>query len=259
MNSMQRLIILLSVPLFSACNNDEHKNEKAKVIDTNIPVEHIEPTADQKARREQSEAVCKAHNVPIYSNPNSLFVTSETQTTLRNQDEVAKRALALCYIGLKSEGLEKRILDQVDSAYHISPNFTPKEKEYVDAVAPTKQQVVDANWRYECLHVMLWALGYVDQLSYPAKPCDVAADNKIIHELANDANFKQKAKLRSKKEILDQADLILRLDWACVNARVKGQPMPGGLNNDVVTERHHALNWLISYANQDWDDVSTDT
>jgi hypothetical protein len=61
------------------------------------------------------------------------------------------------------------------------------------------------------------------------------------------------------QEILDQADLILRLDWACVNARVKKEPAPGNLDKGVVFERHHSLNWLINYMNQDWDNVSTDT
>jgi hypothetical protein len=65
--------------------------------------------------------------------------------------------------------------------------------------------------------------------------------------------------LRSKKEILDQADLILRLDWACVSTRVKNEPTPGGLNLSVVYERYYALNWLIKYMNLDWDSISTDT
>jgi hypothetical protein len=105
---------------------------------------------------------------------------------------------------------------------------------------------------------MLWALGFINTLDYPEKTCNVAADVKIIHDLTED-QLRSKAKLRSKKEILDMADLVLRLDWACVNARVKGEPAPGGLNKEVVYERHYALNWLIRYANQNWDEVSTDT
>ena len=27
----------------------------------------------------------------------------------------------------------------------------------------------------------------------------------------------------------------------------------------VVMERHYALNWLIGYSDQEWDDVTTDT
>jgi hypothetical protein len=49
------------------------------------------------------------------------------------------------------------------------------------------------------------------------------------------------------------------LDWACTEARLQKQPAPGDLNSDAVVERHHALNWLIQYGDQEWDDVSTDT
>jgi hypothetical protein len=166
--------------------------------------------------------------------------------------------LALLYIGLKSEGLEQKELDKLDKDYGISAKLTPEEREYATAKQPTEQQVIDANWRYEGLHVLLWALGYRDSLAYPDKMCDVAEDVGIIIEL-EEKGFRQKAKLRSKKEILDQADLALRLDWACVNARLEGKPAPGGLDSGVVLERHHCLNWLIKYMDQPWDDVSTDT
>ncbi len=65
--------------------------------------------------------------------------------------------------------------------------------------------------------------------------------------------------MRRKSEILDQADLILRFHWACREAQINGEQTPGGLNDDVVIERHRALNWLIRYMDRDWDDVTTDT
>lgn len=222
------------------------------------PVENITATKDQMERRARSEAICSAKKIPVYKNPNSLFVATDNEVSIRKQDEVVDRALALLFIGLKSEGLEQDALNDVDKHFGISAKLTPVEKAYAAAKQPTEQQKVDANWRYEGLHVLLWALGYVDKLSYPDKMCDVAADVKIIYNLKEKA-FRQNAKLRSKKEILDQADLILRLDWACVSARIKNDPAPGGLDKDVVTERHYTLNWLINYLNQDWDNVTTDT
>jgi Domain of unknown function (DUF4272) len=84
--------------------------------------------------------------------------------------------------------------------------LTPKERLYATAKKTTEQQKTDANWRYEGLHVMLWALGYLDSLVYPSRMCNVQADVKI-----------------------------------------------------VVYERHYALNWLMNYLGQAWDDVSTDT
>lgn len=146
----------------------------------------------------------------------------------------------------------------MDKDFGITAKLSPNEKAYATSQQPTEQQKIDANWRYESLHVMLWALSFIDTLSYPDKMCNVADDVKIIYEL-KEKGFRQKAKLRTKKEILDQADLILRLHWACVSARVKGQSAPSNLDKGVVFERHHSLNWLINYMKQDWDNVTTDT
>jgi hypothetical protein len=246
--------ILALLALFSC----QQKQSDAPSTRIGVPVEHVEATKDQQVRRAQSEAYCRAHGVPYYKNPTAMFTDSEAETTLRTQDQVVDRALALCFIGLKSEGMNESQLAEIDKAYNISSKLTSTERAYVTAPHPTEQQRTDANWRYEGLHVLLYALSYVPALSYPDRMCEVAPDVKIIHDLS-EAQFRERAKLRSKKEILDQADLILRLDWACTEARIKKEPAPGGLNSEVVVERHHALNWLIGYGGQEWDDVSTDT
>jgi hypothetical protein len=251
---MKRYAFLALLPLLS-CQEQQPADSPARV---GVPVEHVVATKDQQARRAQSEAYCRAHGVPYYKNPTAMLTDSEAEATLRTQDQVVDRALALCFIGLKSEGLKEAQLAEIDKAYHISSKLTPVERAYVTAPHPTEQQRTDANWRYEGLHVLLWALGYVPTLAYPDRMCEVAPDVKIIHDLS-EAQFRERAKLRSKKEILDQADLLLRLDWACTEARLQKQPAPGDLNSDAVVERHHALNWLIQYGDQEWDDVSTDT
>ena len=65
---------------------------------------------------------------------------------------------------------------------------------------------------------------------------------------------------KRQDDLLDEADLIFRYDWACVDARIKGEPAPAGLNSEVVYERHWGLNWLIDADGQnDWDLVSCNT
>jgi hypothetical protein len=251
---MNKYVSLVMIAASLSCGN--HKPDDKAAI--SVPVEHIDPTQAQKQRRAQSEAYCKAHGIPVYSNPNAMFLDDDNQVTLRTKDEVVDRALALCYVGFKSEEPEQSKLDFVNKRYNIIEKLSPAERDYVTAKNPTEQQKIDANWRYEDLHVMLWALGFIDQLAYPDQLCNVAHDVKIISNLTEE-EFKAKAKLRSKKEILDQADLILRLDWACVEARTNNQPAPGKMDKGVVYERHYALNWLIKLANQNWDDVTTDT
>lgn len=53
-------------------------------------------------------------------------------------------------------------------------------------------------------------------------------------------------------------DLYYGLDWAAIELRIKGHPSDKA-DEGVIRERHRALNWLIWYMNQDWDDVKTDT
>lgn len=231
---------------------------KIETPDISKPVENITPTDDQQRRRLASEAICVAHNIPIYNNRNALFVASEDSVTIRTKEEVVNRALALCFIELKSESAGKAILADFDKHYQVMQHLTEAEKAFILAEHPTAQDMSNANWRAEGTHVMLWALGYIDSLSFPDAVCNVTADVDLISSF-NAAQFRDKAKLRSKKEILDQADLILRYDWACTSANLQQQNAPGNLNPEVVMERHVALNWLINYMNQAWDDVSPDT
>ncbi len=252
---MKTPVTLVLLFLLSACQQRKNSKEQTRAV---IAAEKINPTKDQAERRERSENYCKAHNIPIYTNPTALFVDPEEQVIIRSKDEVVDRALALFYISLKSEDPEQKDLAEMERKYNIRQKLTENEKAYAYANQPTQQQKVDASWRYESLHVMLWALGFVDTLSYPSTMCNVVNDVSIINDLT-EQQFRDKAKLRSRKEILDAADLILRLDWACVNASVNKQPSPGNLDSQVVYERHLSLNWLINYLNQEWDDVSTDT
>lgn len=255
------LLIIGILSIILGCGQNKYNgptNDSATTEKITKPAENITATKEQLERRAKSEVYCNARNIPVYKNPNSLFVDPEDSVTIRTQDEVVDRALALCYIGLKSEGLEQKYLDQMDKNFNISLKLTANEKAYAITQQPTEQQKIDANWRYESLHVMLWALGFVDTLSFPDQMCNVANDVSVFRNVT-EQQFRQKAKLRTKKEILDQADLILRLDWACVNAKVKDLPAPGKLDKGVVFERHHSLNWLISYLSQDWDNVQTNT
>lgn len=64
----------------------------------------------------------------------------------------------------------------------------------------------------------------------------------------------------SQEQLLDAAEVILRYDWACVDARIHHRDAPAGLDAGVVQERHYALNWLVGGSdNADWDDVRPHT
>jgi hypothetical protein len=137
--------------------------------------------------------------------------------------------------------------------------LSPAERAFLDQGIGVQQERVQYSWRYERSWVLLWALGYIDRLDYPPSICDVPKIAGLLRGKTI-AQILQEAKPRSQKELLDQADLIYRLHWAVVDERVNQRVrVPAEVEKGVVQERHAALNWLIGYMGQEWDDISTDT
>jgi hypothetical protein len=246
LTSMRTLLIIL-IALLLSCKNSTKMDTTSETKFSN----------EQIARKKNSEEIAKLHNVPV--NATLPYTEAEHEVTLRSKDEIVDRALALCYVALKGEGLEQAFLNDFEKRYKVKNKLSPEEKEFAFAASPTQQQTTNAVWRYESLQVMLWALGYIDNLDYPDSICNVAQVVTVFRTHKDEASFRQNAKLRTKKEILDQTDLIYRLDWACVDARLKNKQAPGNLEAGVVYERHYSLNWLTNYMEQEWDDISTDT
>ena len=221
-----------------------------------IQARESKTSEEGEARKARSIAILKAEKVPFIEHLPAIETESESKR--RTTEEVAARAMALCFVALKAEGLEQEIIDEVVQEYRIESAFTPLEAKFIKDPKPSQHDRAQFAWRYECYTVMLWALGFIDTLDRPEKICDVPRVAAILKEHGRDG-FLKKAKLRSQAELLDAADLIYRYHWATVDARVQNSQAPAGLNGEVIMERHHALNWLIGHLDQAWDDVSTDT
>jgi hypothetical protein len=220
------------------------------------PPEHGNPSPEALARKARSEARLRREGVPI--SKNLPVIDTESEARIRTRAAVVDRAIALMIVALKGEGLEQAQVTKAVDSFSAAKLFTPKEKEFLDEPRPDKRARAQFAWRYECLSVLLWALSYSPAVGDPGKIVDAGnAVGALVKP--GPKKFREGARLRSAREILDEADLIYRYDWACVDARVSGKPAPRGVDCEIVVERHHALNWLIGYQGQDWDDVSTDT
>jgi hypothetical protein len=211
---------------------------------------------EAQARKDRSIAILKTEKVPFIEH--LPLIETEAESTRRTTEQVATRAMALCIVAVKGEGLEQEIINKLIEEYKLASVFTPKEKEFINNPNPTQHDRVQFAWRYECYWVMLWALGYIDKLERPDKICDVKLAISFLRENGRDG-FLKGANLRSQSEILDATDLIYRYHWAVVDARVNNRDAPAGLDGGIVMERHYALNWLMGYMDQEWDDISTDT
>ncbi|MCX6315766.1 MAG: DUF4272 domain-containing protein [Bacteroidetes bacterium] len=218
-----------------------------------------ELTDDQKKRKDRSETSIRQYNIPV--NPHLPCIESIEEVTFRNAQEIAQRVTALATVNLVAFG-EINAADAID---YLSKNncvdyLTPEEKEFLNN--PTEEKRNRESWKCEGVWTLLWALHKVDELYFPDRLCnlnDVPPGNFPIGREKSPQEFINEAtRIRSKEEILDAADLYYRLDWACVNARINNRSMDI-IHPGVVYERHYALNWLISYMNAAWDDITCDT
>jgi hypothetical protein len=208
------------------------------------------------ARKERSELLLRSEGVPI--NKSLPVIETEQASKRRTKDEIAYRALALLVVAVKGEGLDQPTVERIIKDYGLESRFTPKERSFIKNASPSQHDRIQFAWRYEAAWTLLWSLGYVEKLEKPSSICDVPRAIRFMKE-RKASQFLADAKLRPLSEILDQADRIYRYHWAVVDARVNGKKPLTGIDTSVTLERHYALNWLIGYMQQEWDDISTDT
>jgi hypothetical protein len=213
------------------------------------------PTEAQLSRRARSISKIKQMGLPTINH--LPVVEDETVVKMRLPQDVAKRCLAATICAVKGETQDQKFVDDLINEYSASAYFSPKEKSFVKNDKPDRQQLVDFCWRYECVHVFLWALKARANLAGPSEICPVSDDMKLIRGIGA-PQFVASARLRPTSEILEMADLYYRLHWAAIELRLKGNKS-SKVDEEIVRERHRALNWLIRYLDQEWDDVTTDT
>jgi hypothetical protein len=226
-----------------------------------------EESPSDAARRERSAAILKEKGIPYI--PHLRSAVRESEAKLRTPEEIARRLIAMFGVCVYSEILgcgmtledTKKYLDTINDILGggLDDSLSPEEKAYLAIEKPDQRSIAKFGWRYECCHVLMWALGMIE-LGYPDRLCDVCAMSDTLWRQKSLKGLLEDANPRSGKDILDAADLVLRYDWACVDARLKKSEPPAGLNGEVVVEWHYAMNWLIGAGgNAGWDDVRTDT
>ena len=218
-------------------------------------------------RRNKSMALLRDRH--IYVTPWLPLLWERAEEPGRTVEEVCRRAAALLIVSLYSECRVGEHMSYEESREFVKPIiegygaegfFSPGEKAYLDDPNSTEQTQIQYAWQYENLWVMEWALGLTDDLFWPTRICDVPQSVRIMREYPTMEELTAAARLRPRKELLDQADLIYRLHWACVDARVMNMPAPQELEEGVVMERHRALFWLAGCDEMcPWDDVDLST
>jgi hypothetical protein len=212
-------------------------------------------TPSQLERRERSLEILKCLGVPYLAGLPT--VEDDASIIPRLPGEIARRCVAVALCAVKGESNDQDLVNRLVADLGAEPYFSPREAAFIRNESPTRQDLVDTAWGYEIVHVLLWSLGYLKELKPPHEICDVAGEAATVldrHAEGLEAN----AHPRSVGELLDMADLYYHYHWSAIELRLHGQSSDA-LNEEIIRERHRALNWLIRYMDQSWDDVQTDT
>ncbi|WP_459477880.1 DUF4272 domain-containing protein [Clostridium saccharoperbutylacetonicum] len=241
---------------------NEEISKEVEMEENKIPMRSV----NQSERKHKSIEILKSKQVPFMEG--LPMIEEATEIEVRGAEEIAKRAIA-CLIAIQvacdiksGENVERsrEFFKGLLEKYEVKNELTEAEKTIIFG-NPKEEDVINMSWKYEAYWTLIWALGIIDELGYPSQICDCSFAINTVAECEDFNEFMKKVNLRSIEEILDEADLIYRYNWACVDARIHGKNAPAQLDSGVVFERHWGLNWLIGKGtyNDDWDFVSTDT
>ena len=210
---------------------------------------------ESEGRKARSEAILQ--RLGIATNPGLPAIECASEITTRSVEQVAYRALCLLIVSAKAIGVGPDQIDNIIVLHDAGPWFTPEERTFINNPHPAESERINFGWRLEAAKALFWALGFVSDLGLPVEEWSPKEMIDLIEDKGLEALIRD-ASLRSAYEILDEADFIYRCHWATRRAYWDGADA-APLNPDVTQERHQALNWLIHYENQEWDDVTTDT
>ena len=203
-------------------------------------------------RKSKSIAKLKELGVPFMEH--LPVIEGEEEINARSEQEIAKRAIACvltiqlaCNFSKEENSIiaeSKCCLMKHAVKFGVDRNFTEEEQTFFTGI-PYSWSICDMIWKFDAYWILLWALGIVDELTYPDSICDCDAAINAVADCADFDDFIKQVKLRSISEILDEADLIFRYHWACDDALINGRNAPKNLHPGVVLERHRGLRWLI--------------
>jgi len=191
--------------------------------------------------------------------PEHLPLSRTAAVRVRSQDEVVQRAGALHAVVAVAFGF-----DPARAVAWLAGNgsgvcLTEDERRLLSLPNASETNLAgQLEVRVEALWALCWALGHVEELDFARYCGDHLAEITPDLEAGESLDgFRQRSRLRPQGEIVAMEDLAYCLDWAIVEARLKGRPEPGQVRGYVIRQRRHALSWLLSGV--DWEDTPTDT
>ncbi|WP_170855458.1 DUF4272 domain-containing protein [Variovorax sp. CF079] len=193
----------------------------------------------------------------------SIEIGGEEGDVPRSLGEVLDRTLALGAAVAASFGAPAAELVAWLQESNLETALTPEERSFLGMDARNAKQVANMSWQSERLLVLLWALRKIEEIPSPAEQCRLGTLEELLPPYGDQslAVFRESARLRSEDELFDAA-VDLQTLHALARQRTKEpshRASEPAVDIEVVQERHHAINWLVGYEAQSWNEITTDT
>ena len=177
--------------------------------------------------------------------------------TLRTSDEIARRSLALYAPIAAAHGVPKGDLAEWLKEEKLWGELTPRELRFLTQAEPPEKERIWMIWFGEAEYTLLWSIGKIESLPLPKSKCDTDLIIGAIPLWQSTASFIHSAVLK-EVEVRQEAERIYDIRVDIGKELRRGVPPPDGYDKDVAFFRHYALNWVIGYCGQSWDEITPD-
>lgn len=173
--------------------------------------------------------------------------------------EVGLRILALALVADFAQSVLAGAPTDPEQMWQVYPaamrSFTPQE----DRLLRTgdRDAAYQLSWRSEAADILLWATSRAS-LDFPRAQRD-PRETFAAAFAGTEQEFVAATALRPVHELLAEQERTRALAWALRQHEHFGGPAVSGVDRGVVSERLTALNWLLDWRNDAWDDTDTAT
>lgn len=207
-------------------------------------------------RKQNTERLLKSLNIPFIDH--LPLIEEEHEAKIRTPQEIAQRILVLTYLNYVSEEPEHR--DKVIDFLKEQDlwNSVSNDEKKLFSKELSDQEHVNISWRSEAIWLLLWVINKIDTVDLPNEEVSIPQILELLPDFMTDTkDFVQSATIKTVPQILDLSDLTYRLHWATRHTELNNLETLD-INSSIIQERHYALNW-VTYYEEDWDKITTDT
>ena len=220
---------------------------KSYVLNNDVPI-----SKNDEERKSKNIELIKNMGLPYYEDME--MIPKDSNTTLQDEKSIFEAlvkwyTVATIATSIKEKGQDKLfndIYEKLNKLYNIDTLFNAGEKKMLtdirDGISPYRNEMT---WEYETVAILMWALSLWD---FPKQDdeCNVNLMNDILYYIDDTADLMKRIKLKTKEEIMEKADYLCRLKWACEELRIQKVNPPVKLHEKVISMQKNIIMQILN-------------